>query len=94
MTLNANEIKKIADLLAKADREDMSKIAKMFNEQQKVNTRSVVASFEVGEDVKFTSSKTGRTITGKIRKIKRKMIEVTTETTGTWNVPATMLEKV
>ena len=47
-----------------------------------------------GSQVKFTSSKTGKTVLGTVEKVNRKFIIVRENGTafGTWRVPANMLQ--
>ena len=47
-------------------------------------------SLRFGDEVSFTSSKTGRVIEGNVTKIAIKFVTVCT-TTGMWRVPANML---
>lgn len=47
----------------------------------------------VGDNVNFTSSKTGRNVTGVVTKIAIKFVTVRT-VDGLWRVPANMLAKV
>lgn len=51
------------------------------------------ASLMLGDNVNFTSSKTGQNVTGVVTKIAIKYITVKTAT-GLWRVPANMLTKV
>ena len=51
------------------------------------------ASLAVGDNVTFTSSKTGQTVTGFVTKIAIKYVTVKT-LGGLWRVPANMLSKV
>ena len=51
------------------------------------------ASLRVGDDVSFTSSKTGMDVTGVVTKIAIKYVTVRTSA-GLWKVPANMLTKV
>ena len=51
------------------------------------------ASLRVGDNVNFTSSKTGMNVTGKVRKIAIKFVTVDTGQT-LWRVPANMLSKI
>jgi pimeloyl-CoA synthetase len=51
------------------------------------------ASLCVGDNVEFTSSKTGRRTRGFVRKIAIKYVTVDTGM-GSWRVPASMLTKV
>lgn len=48
-------------------------------------------AFKVGDTVKFTSNRNGRTYTGTVDKIKIKFVLVNTPQ-GRYNVPASMLE--
>jgi hypothetical protein len=56
-------------------------------------TKNVKNSIKPGQMVRFTSSKTGQTILGKVRKIAIKFVTVDTGQT-LWKVPANMLEAV
>lgn len=47
----------------------------------------------IGTSVQFTSSKTGRTMSGTVKKIAIKYVTVNTQQ-GMWRVPANMLEAV
>ena len=51
------------------------------------------ASLKVGDNVNFTSSKTGMNITGVVVKIAIKYVTVKT-IQGAWRVPANMLSKI
>jgi hypothetical protein len=51
------------------------------------------ASLAVGDNVNFTSSKTGMNVTGVVVKIAIKYVTVKTQQ-GLWRVPANMLAKV
>lgn len=51
------------------------------------------ASLAVGDNVNFTSSKTGMNVTGVVMKIAIKYVTVKTAQ-GLWRVPANMLEKI
>ena len=54
-------------------------------------SRNVKNSIKPGQMVKFTSSKTGRTMVGDVTKIAIKYVTVRTPA-GMWRVPANMLE--
>lgn len=51
------------------------------------------ASLRIGDNVNFTSSKTGQNVTGVVTKIAIKYVTVRT-VQGLWKVPANMLSKV
>ena len=50
-------------------------------------------SLSIGDNVNFTSSKTGRNVTGVVVKIAIKYVTVKT-VQGAWRVPANMLSKI
>jgi small-conductance mechanosensitive channel len=50
-------------------------------------------SLSIGDNVNFTSSKTGRNVTGVVTKIAIKYVTVKT-IQGAWRVPANMLTKI
>lgn len=56
-------------------------------------SKTVKQSLKVGDNVNFTSNKTGRNYTGVITKIAIKYVTVRT-TEGLWKVPANMLSRV
>ena len=51
------------------------------------------ASLRIGDNVNFTSSKTGMNVTGVVTKIAIKFVTVKT-IQGAWRVPANMLSKI
>jgi hypothetical protein len=55
--------------------------------------RKITSSLMVGDNVQFTSSKTGRQMRGHVTKIAIKYVTVNTGM-GMWRVPANMLTKV
>ena len=56
-------------------------------------TRQNKASLMLGDTVQFTSTRTGRTMQGTVRKIAIKFVTVNTPA-GLWKVPASMLTAV
>ena len=54
-------------------------------------TRQTTRTLRIGDTVKFTSNRNGRTYTGTVDKIKIKFVLVNTPQ-GRYNVPASMLE--
>jgi len=55
--------------------------------------QSVKYTLRIGDNVNFTSSKTGRNVTGHVTKIAVKYVTVRT-VDGLWKVPANMLTKI
>jgi hypothetical protein len=56
-------------------------------------TNQVKRTLKVGDNVNFTSSKTGRNITGVVTKVAIKYVTVRT-IDGLWRVPANMLSRI
>jgi exosome complex RNA-binding protein Csl4 len=56
--------------------------------------KSTIRSIKPGTDVQFTSSKTGKNITGEVTKVGRKFLVVREHgmSYGNWRVPANMVE--
>ena len=55
-------------------------------------TKEVKNSIKPGQMVKFTSTKSGRTMQGTVNKIAIKYVTVSVPGWGSWRVPANMLE--
>ena len=55
--------------------------------------RATKVTLRVGDNVNFTSNKTGQNLTGVVTKIAIKYVTVKT-ITGLWRVPANMLNKI
>jgi len=55
-------------------------------------TKDVKNTLKPGQMVKFTSTKTGRTMVGTVTKIAIKYVTVSVPGWGSWKVPANMLE--
>ena len=55
--------------------------------------KQIKRSITTGDQVEFTSSKTGQTLQGRVRKVAIKFVTVDTGM-GQWRVPANMLTKV
>ena len=56
-------------------------------------TQATKATLRIGDNVNFTSGKTGMNVTGVVMKIAIKYVTVKS-ITGLWRVPANMLSKV
>jgi hypothetical protein len=54
------------------------------------NTRS----FKSGDQVEFTSSRTGTVLTGKVSRVKIKYVVVNCDNGQTWNIPGGMLRPI
>ena len=56
-------------------------------------SQTIKYSLQIGDNVNFTSSKTGRNVTGVVVKVAIKYVTVKT-VQGLWRVPANMLSKI
>lgn len=88
---NLNQI--IRDIRAHASIEDIRAIEDAIRVRFDIINRSASYEFRIGDTVRF-NSKTRGIITGKISKINRKTIKVTTDSGMIWKVSPTLLEKV
>ena len=57
-------------------------------------TQQTKRSLTIGDNVNFTSTKTGRTMQGTVTKIAIKYVTVSVPGWGSWKVPANMLTKI
>jgi hypothetical protein len=91
LTLKKSDINQIEKVFSKmSSSEDFALVAKLYKAQQKWNQEKAKSSFFVGQEVQFTSSRTGETLTGTLVKKNPTYQHVRTES-GTWKVPASML---
>lgn len=72
---------------------DLNSMIDAIKFKRKIIGDRVKATLQVGDNVNFTSSKTGQNVTGVIVKIAIKYVTVRT-VQGLWRVPANMLTKV
>jgi Mechanosensitive ion channel len=56
-------------------------------------SKDIKNTLKIGDNVNFTSSKTGRNVTGHVVKVAIKYVTVRTQD-GLWRVPANMLTKI
>lgn len=70
--------------------DDLNKIADAIRFARSQLTQTNRRSLVVGTNVKFTNSKTGQVITGRVEKMALKFATVSTAS-GRWKVPASML---
>jgi len=84
----------IINSIFKMDSSDINKIIEAVklrrNQLHFQNTRS----FNPGDRVQFTSSKTGQIITGSVAKVKIKYILVNADNGQRWNIPGGMLKPI
>ena len=72
---------------------DLASMVNAIKFKRKLLTERVKASLQIGDNVNFTSNRTGRNVTGVVEKIAIKYVTVRT-LIGLFRVPANMLNKV
>jgi len=70
--------------------DDLRKIENAIKFRRADLTRQTVRTMSIGVQVKYTSHRTGRPVTGTVQKIGRKFVVVNVNG-GLWRVPANML---
>jgi ribosomal protein L35AE/L33A len=73
--------------------EDLMSMMDAIKFKRKLLTERTKAQLRVGDNVNFTSTRTGQNVTGTVVKIAIKYVTVRT-VQGLWKVPANMLTKV
>jgi ribosomal protein L35AE/L33A len=73
--------------------EDLMSMMDAIKFKRKLLTERTKAQLRVGDNVNFTSTRTGQNVTGVVVKIAIKYVTVRT-VQGLWKVPANMLTKV
>ncbi len=73
--------------------EDLLSMMDAIKFKRKLLTERTKAQLRVGDNVNFTSTRTGQNVTGTVVKIAIKYVTVRTAQ-GLWKVPANMLSKV
>ena len=73
--------------------EDLMSMMDAIKFKRKLLTERTKAQLRVGDNVNFTSTRTGQNVTGVVVKIAIKYVTVRT-IQGLWKVPANMLTKV
>ncbi len=73
--------------------EDLMSMMDAIKFKRKLLTERTKAQLRVGDNVNFTSTRTGQNVTGTVVKIAIKYVTVRT-IQGLWKVPANMLNKV
>ena len=73
--------------------EDLMSMMDAIKFKRKLLTERTKAQLRIGDNVNFTSTRTGQNVTGVVVKIAIKYVTVRT-VQGLWKVPANMLNKV
>jgi len=90
--MNIDQIK-TAIIAGNYSNDDLSDIIEAVKYARGRLTRKVKQGLTVGDNVNFTSTKSGRNYTGTVVKIAVKFVTVRT-VDGLWKVPANMLNKI
>lgn len=67
-------------------------LIQVVKQRRSFNQMHAAIAFRVGDKVQWTSTRTGQTMTGVVKKVKRVNILVDTSH-GLWNVTSTLLKK-
>lgn len=73
--------------------DELNKIVEAVRFARSQITKSTIRTLTLGTQVKFTNSRNGQTLQGKVCKVGRKFVKVDVGN-GLWRVPANMLEAV
>ena len=73
--------------------EDLNLLSESIRAARSMLVNQVKGSLSIGDNVSFTSSRTGKNITGVVEKIAVKYVTVRT-IEGGWKCPANMLTKI
>jgi hypothetical protein len=84
----------IIDEISQMDNDDINKIVRAIQVRRDQLHFQKTKSFNIGDRVEFTSSKTGRVLTGSVSKVKIKYILVETDNGQRWNIPGGMLRPI
>ena len=92
---NVDQIRS-AILTSNLSNEDLNSIIDVVKFVRTQLGRSTINTIRVGSNVQFTSSKTGKNITGTVTKIGRKNLIIREKgmSYGNWRVPANMVEVI
>jgi len=92
MALEIKDFKELDEIYKRMGSGDINEIIDMFNAHVSRIRLEATRQFSVGNKVQFNHSKTGELIVGRITKINRKTIKLSTENRGNWTVSPTMIE--
>ena len=90
----SNSVTKAVELIYNMDNDQIDQVIEAIKLKRQYLTKQAVRSFVVGDIVSFTSTRTGRNINGKVKKVARKYVTVDCGVDGQWKVPGNMLVKL
>lgn len=89
-----NKVTKAVELIYQMDNDELSQVIEAVKLKRQHLTKQATRSLMVGDIASFTSSRTGRDISGKVVKVARKYVTVDCGVDGQWKVPGNMLVKL
>lgn len=89
-----NLVTRASELIYQMDNDQLNQVIEAIKLKRQHLTKQATRSFMVGDIASFTSTRTGRNVSGKVVKVARKYITVDCGVDGQWRVPATMLTKL
>lgn len=89
-----NLVTKAVEQVYQMDNDQLNQVIEAVKLRRQYLTKQATRSFSVGDEVKFVSSKTGKTKVGNITKVARKYITIDCGPFDSWRVPGNMVEKV
>lgn len=91
--MKTQKIQAVKVALSEMNMIELRQVGEYLNMMYKMQIRKASATFSKGDEVQFTHPKQG-TITGKVVKVKPKMVEIATASGATWNVAGTLLKAI
>ena len=76
------------------DNADINKIVEAVKLRRNQLHFQNTKSFNIGDRVEFTSSRTGTVLTGTVSRVKIKYVVVNCDNVQTWNIPGGMLRMI
>ena len=90
-----NLVTKASELIYQMDSNQLKQVAEAIQLKRTHLAKQAIRNFVVGDMVQFTSSRTGGTVNGTVKKVNKKYVIVSAHIGGDqWRVPATMLTKL
>jgi hypothetical protein len=88
------KLEDVIDAISYMDNDDINKLVRAVQVRRDHLHFQKTKNFNIGDRVEFTSSKTGRVLTGSVSKVKIKYILVETDNGQRWNIPGGMLRPI
>ena len=88
-----NNVQTAIAAISDMSNDEINQVVEAIKLRRTLNARQAARALMVGDNVNFTSNRTGRNTTGVVMKVAIKFVTVKT-INGLWRVPANMLTKV